>query len=151
MVKFYEYHDTSRLLASWWREDKKFTNKNIGWYNTVILREPYMYLMALICRLYGEKDCSKFLEAWMPLAYTMVIFGSCFNWGVIISKHLRIYIQQAQTPKEEDTPSFYMHLYLLDVICAKNVFVGMNLSWHASKLLVHIFFGILWENRYKKS
>jgi hypothetical protein len=29
VVKFYEYHDTSRLLAPWWKEDKKFTNKNI--------------------------------------------------------------------------------------------------------------------------
>jgi hypothetical protein len=26
MVKFYEFHDTSRLMASWWREYKKFTN-----------------------------------------------------------------------------------------------------------------------------
>jgi hypothetical protein len=34
------------------------------------LREPYIFLMELICRLYGEKDCSRFSEAWMPLAYT---------------------------------------------------------------------------------
>jgi hypothetical protein len=57
VVKFYEYHDTNMLLASWWKEDKKFTNRNIGWYNTINLKETYMYLMALICRLYGENDC----------------------------------------------------------------------------------------------
>lgn len=86
VVKFYEVHDTSQLLASWWKEDKKFTNRSTGWYNTVNLREPYMYLIALTCRLYGEKDCSKFSEAWMPLAYTVAISRSNFNWEAIISK-----------------------------------------------------------------
>jgi hypothetical protein len=27
----------------------------------------------------------------------------------------------------------------------------MNLSWHVAELLVHVYFSILWENRYKKS
>jgi hypothetical protein len=44
-----------------------------------------------------------------------------------------------------------MASYLLDVICTINVFSEMNLSWHVSKLLVHVYFSILWENRYKKS
>jgi hypothetical protein len=44
-----------------------------------------------------------------------------------------------------------MALYLLDVICARNVFPCMNLSWHVVELPVHIYFSILWENRYKKS
>jgi hypothetical protein len=140
-----------RLLASWWKEDKKFTNRSTGWYNTVNLREPYMYLMALICRLYGEKDCSKFSEAWMPLAYTVAISRSSFNWGAIISKKLSINLSQAQTPKEGEVLTFYMASYLLDVICTRNIFAGMNLSWHISELPVHVYFSILWENRYKRS
>jgi hypothetical protein len=56
MVKLYEFHDTSRLMASWWKEDNKFTNQSNGWYGTINLREPYIYLMALIFWLYGEKD-----------------------------------------------------------------------------------------------
>jgi hypothetical protein len=63
------------------------------------LREPYIYLMDLIYRLYGEKDYSKFLEAWMPLAYTVAIFERSFNWGVIISKQSNIYVKQDKTPK----------------------------------------------------
>jgi hypothetical protein len=31
VVRFYDFHDTSKLLASWWKEDKKFTNKSNGW------------------------------------------------------------------------------------------------------------------------
>jgi hypothetical protein len=137
-------------MASWWKEDKKFTNRSNNWYGTVNLREPYIYLMALICRLYGENDCSKFSEAWMPLAYTVAIFGSSFKWGEIISKQLSISVQQAQTSKEGEAPTFHMALYLLDVICMMNVFVGMNLRWHVAELHVHVYFNILWENRYKK-
>jgi hypothetical protein len=32
----------------------------------------------------------------------------------------------------------------------RNVFVGMNLSWHVMDLPVHVYFIILWENIYKK-
>jgi len=113
--------------------------------------EPYIYLMALLCRLHGDKDCSQFSEAWMPLAYTAAISCTGFNWGAIISKQLSTCINQAQTSKEGDSPAFYMALYLLDVICARNVFSRMNLNWHSSKLPVHVYFSILWENRYKKS
>jgi hypothetical protein len=93
MVKFYECHDTNRVMASWWREDKKYTNQSTSWYGTTNLREPYIYLMALICHLYVEKDCSRFSEAWMPLAYKVAIFESSLNWGAIISKQLSICIQ----------------------------------------------------------
>jgi hypothetical protein len=27
VVKFYECHNTGQLLASWWKEDKKFVNR----------------------------------------------------------------------------------------------------------------------------
>jgi hypothetical protein len=106
--------------------------------------------MALIYQLYGEKDCSRFLEAWMPLAYTVAISGSIFNLESIISKKMSICIQHAQTLKEGETPSFYMDSYLLDVMCSRNIFFGMDLSWHVAELLVHVYFNILWENRYKK-
>jgi len=86
-------------MVSWWKEDKKFTNQSNGWYGTTNLRETYIYLMALIYRLYGEKDCSKFSKAWITLAYTVAISGSSFNWGAIISKKLSTYVVQAQTPK----------------------------------------------------
>jgi hypothetical protein len=54
-------------------------------------------------------------------------------------------------PKEGETPTFYMDLYLLDVMCARNIFTGMNLSWHVAKLPVHVYFSVLWENRYTRS
>jgi hypothetical protein len=150
MVKLYEFHDTNRLMASWWKEEKKFSNQSNGWYGTTNLREPYIYLMALIFQLYGEKDCTKFSEAWIPLAYIVAILGSSFNWGAIISKKLSTNVLQAQTPKEGEAPAFHMASYMLYVIYGRNVFAAMNLRWHVAKLHVHVYFDILWENIYKK-
>jgi hypothetical protein len=151
VVNFYEFHDSGWVMDSWWREDKKYTNQTSEWYQMAKLWESYIYLMALICQLYGEKECSRFSKAWLPLSYIVVVSGRHFNWGAIISNKSSICIQQAHTPKKGETPSFWMDLYLLDIMCARNVFVGMKLSWHASELLVHVYFNILWENRYKKS
>ena len=64
---------------------------------------------------------------------------------------MRTIILEAQSPKEGEAPTFHMASYLLDVICARNVFVGMNLRWHVIELHVHVYFNILWENRYTKS
>jgi hypothetical protein len=56
VVIFYEKHDTSKVMASWWREDKNFTNRTSGWYPTANLRESYIYLMALLCSIaWGER------------------------------------------------------------------------------------------------
>jgi hypothetical protein len=138
-------------MGPWWKKYNKFTNWSNDWYGTTNLREPYIYLMALIFRLYGEKDCAKFSEAWMPLEYIVAISESRFNWGEIISKRLSTSILQAQTPKEGEAPTFHMDSYLLDVICTRNVFVDMNLSWHVTELPVHVYFSILWANMYNKS
>jgi hypothetical protein len=87
----------------------------------------------------------------MPLVYTVAISGTSFNWVAIISKQLSTCIRQDQTLKEGETLSFYMASYLLDVICARTIFLGMNLNWNSSELPVHVYFNILWENTYKKS
>jgi hypothetical protein len=40
VVKFYEFHDTSWLMDSWWKEDKEFMNRRNEWYEIVNLRKP---------------------------------------------------------------------------------------------------------------
>jgi len=36
-------------------------------------------------------------------------------------------------------------------MCARNIFTCMNMSWHVADLPVHVYFIMLWENRYTKS
>ena len=85
----------------------------------------------------------------MPLDYTMDLSRSIFNWGDIISKQLSTGIEEAKNPKAGEIPTFYMAYYLLDAICTTNVFLGLSLSFHVFELLVHVYFNILWENKYK--
>jgi hypothetical protein len=77
----------------------------------------------------------------------MMISRSRLNQGEIISKKLSIYVQQAKTQKEGEAPAFHTASYLLDVICARNIFDVMTLRWHVAKLPIHVYFNILWENR----
>jgi hypothetical protein len=68
--KSYDHQELRKIITSWWREDKILFHRNYGWYNTIGLREPYIYIMVLFCLLLEEKYCSYFTDAWIPLAYT---------------------------------------------------------------------------------
>jgi hypothetical protein len=129
VIAFYERYDTNMILGSWWKEDNKFVNSPWERYAITGLREPYMYAMIMLCKLYGERDYSQFSEAWIPLAYHVVMWGRKFNWGGIISKQLSLRISQAQSPQPGAPPTFHMVSFLLDVLCAQNTFPGLSLSW----------------------
>jgi len=77
------------------------------------------------------------------LAYTVAISMNNFKWGAIISKQLSICVEQDQTLKEGETPTFYMASYLLDFMSVMNIFYDMNLNWHVPELSVHVYFSIL--------
>jgi hypothetical protein len=53
--------------------------------------------------------------------------------------------------KEGEAPTFYMASYLLYVMRTRNFFIDMNLSWHVEEIPFHVYFSMLWENRYNKS
>jgi hypothetical protein len=44
-----------------------------------------------------------------------------------------------------------MASYLLDAICTRNMFTGLRFSSDVSEFPAHVYFSVLWENRYKKS
>jgi hypothetical protein len=55
MEKFHQDHDVRKILACWWVEDKIFFAKNDGLYTMTNLRNPYIYVTTLMCRLYGNQ------------------------------------------------------------------------------------------------
>jgi hypothetical protein len=52
------------LFPTWYKVDKKFKYRVKGRYPTTNLRRPYQYMVAMLCRLYGEPDATQF-----PLSY----------------------------------------------------------------------------------
>jgi hypothetical protein len=74
-----EEHDTKNILYSWWVEDTRLFGKSDGIYSISNLRDPYVYTMALVTMLYGDKYCAHFKDAWLPLTYIVVTIGRVFN------------------------------------------------------------------------
>jgi hypothetical protein len=108
-------------------EDKRFFGKSDGIYAITNFRKPYVYPMALIARLYDEQNCTHFKDAWLLFAYTVVTIGHVFNWATILSPSLNRMIERAKKAKAKPgvVPTFYMVSYLMDVICATNIFPGV--------------------------
>jgi hypothetical protein len=81
-------HKEKDLFKIWYKPDKYFKLRPSSEYLTTMLRTPYQYIMVMLCRLYGEKDASKFTMSLMPLIYYCVDEGSMFNWDDILSTSL---------------------------------------------------------------
>jgi hypothetical protein len=125
---FYDKYESSKVLNNWWKKYRKIIKRSRGRYAISNMREPYMYVMILFCRLYDEMDCSQFSKAWLPLAYHVAMWGKTFNWGGVISKQLSLKIAQEQSLKLGNPPEFHMVSFPLDVLCAQNTFLGLSLS-----------------------
>ena len=80
--------------------------------------------LILMSRSFGRKDASHFLDKWIPIIHQVITYGSVLNWGEIISSNMDI-----QLNKEKKEHKFYMHSYLLDVMCASREYP--SLGWRS--------------------
>nr|ADE77593.1 unknown [Picea sitchensis] len=76
------------LFKIWCKPDVVFKHRQSRNYPTTGLKAPYQYIVAMLCRLYGKKDASKFTFLPMPLIYYCANEGMKFNWADILSKNL---------------------------------------------------------------
>jgi hypothetical protein len=67
------------LFPRWYKPDKKFKLRPKGGYPMTALRRPYQYMVAMLCRPYGEQDASHFSLSYMPLIYYSADEGLSFN------------------------------------------------------------------------
>ena len=63
MEQFHINNETKKILVGWWIEGNIFFLKNDGLYTITNLR--YIYVMDLMCILYGEPNCMHFKDACM--------------------------------------------------------------------------------------
>lgn len=89
-------HDIKKILETWWVKDKRLFGKNDGVYTMVSLRDPYIYAIELICKLYVEQNYVHFKDAWVPLSYIIITIGSVFSQVSILSHYLNRSIERAQ-------------------------------------------------------
>ena len=61
----------------------------ISWF-----KEPFSFLSAMLCRLYGLENCSLFKAEWVPVAHHILLIGESFNWAHILSLNLKEEIEK---------------------------------------------------------
>jgi hypothetical protein len=105
------------MFKVWYKPKKSFKSRPSGEYPTNLLRTLYQYDVAMLCKLYGEPDTSKFPLTWEPLIYYIVDVRSTFNWDDILSVSLEEAIRAIKETIHGQFPSFHMSSYLLDMVC----------------------------------
>jgi len=73
MEKFHQSHDIRKILTSWWVEDKSFFGKSNGICTMLKLRDPYIYAIALMCKLYIDHNCIHFKDAWVLIVHIVIM------------------------------------------------------------------------------
>jgi hypothetical protein len=137
------------LFKIWYKPDIVFKHRRSGNYPTTELKTPYQYIVAMLCRLYGKKNASKFTFSLMPLIYYCTNEGLEFNWADILSGNLAEAIAFVKHTPPEKFPEFHMSSYLLDIMCVAHQYPKMCWAWQPTKPSIHIYCKVLWEHKYR--
>ena len=75
------------MIRGWARDENKFRANELGIYATDSLNEYMVYLVMMLCRLFGRKDPFHFNADWTPFLEE-VSEGRSFNWHKILSDNI---------------------------------------------------------------
>lgn len=99
--------------------DRKFKYDKLGMYAIAFLENPYNYAAAMLCRLYGQPNNTKFSIEWIPLIDAFVN-SYIMNRPSILSNNLTTSItkyRQTKDSSSDNLPPFYFCAYIMDAIC----------------------------------
>ena len=116
------------LIQGWRVLDNKFKFDKSGMHAIASLANPYNYAAAMLCRLYGLPNNSKFSIEWIPLIDACVN-SHIMNWATILSDNLDTIIteyQQKRDSSPENLPLFYFSAYIMDAIYFCTTFPTMG-------------------------
>jgi len=100
-----------KLIQGWRVLDKKIKFDKSGMYSIASLAKPYNYASAMLCRLYGLPNNSKFSLEWILLIGAYVN-SHIMNWSIILFNNLDTiiteYRQKIASFKENLPPSIFV-------------------------------------------
>jgi hypothetical protein len=134
-------------MKHWWVDEDETLKQGQKAVPTHRLKAPYKFLVAMLCRLYGEEKSTHFQTDWLPLAHTVVKIGQVFNWDDILA--FNIYLHTKNIPSMRK-PCFYMSSYLIDAICSSVQFLDLGWNWDQNQTPIHVYFSELWSINYRK-
>jgi len=110
--------DPFKLIQGWRVLENKFKYDESGMYAIASLENSYNYAAAMLCRLSGLPNNTKFSIEWIPLIDACVN-SHIMNWHSILSENLATTITQYQEKKasfSDNLPPFYFSAYIMDAI-----------------------------------
>jgi hypothetical protein len=137
--------DFLSIMKGWWSVGQFKENSSPVEWRTSKFRKSIKIIVILLARVFERKDASSFLEKWIPIIHQIITHRSTLNWGELISSSIDIQLKNAQREHQ-----FYMSSYLLDVMCASQEYPSLTWRWKSYLLLIHVYFKLLWENKYKE-
>lgn len=112
------------------------------------LSAPYKFAAAMLCRLFGKVDTTKFSIEWVPLI-DAIVNAMIMNWITILSDNLAMAIREYQHNRIVSArviPHFYMSAYVMNVICFCLHFPNMGWKWTLKDPTpILVYHKILWE------
>ena len=104
----------------------------------------------MLSHLHGEADCTTFKVDWIPIAHGVLSTDIIFNWASMLSQNMLKALERVMRETHPKGTTFYFSAYLMDVLCASNLFLGMKWAWTPQSPPIHLYCKELWkENRYK--
>jgi len=113
-----EYENYEECIKEWWYDEEDFKTRTLSFYPIQNFHPTYHDAAAMMCRLFGEKNCNMFKHEWTPVKHVVVEDGQVMNWAnILVANSLGVVKKYKDAPRGKETP-FYMATYLLDLICA---------------------------------
>ena len=115
------------------------------------LSAPHSYVAAMIFRLFGKDDSTKFSMEWIALI-DAIVNSVIMNWVNILTDNLAMAIGQYRKYRVISTrviPPFFMSAYVMDAIYFCTKFPNMDWNWTlGDPNPMHVYHKILWEYQF---
>ena len=121
-------------------------------YTTWSVYPSHSFAAAMLCRLFGRPNSTKFSAEWLSLI-DAVVNAIVMNWAQILSHNLARTIMEYRGKRSVASrlyPPFFMSAYVMDVICFVSKFLVMG--WKRTiqnPLPIHIYHKDMWESKFQ--
>ena len=89
-------------------QGKHYRYRPTGEYDTVSLRDPYIFIALMLNRVFGRAHGRLFKLEWIPLIFHVATQGTIFNWASLVSSSLSSCLASALGGESQKRSEFYM-------------------------------------------
>ena len=121
-----EFADSNKVqsepIKEWRKNHEKHKNESSGMYSVDSLLPPYCYATAMMCRLFGNDNSSRFSIQMVHLIL-VAVNSEIMDWAVILSDRIANRILEYRQDKTAgNTTPFFFCAYILDALCFNSEF-----------------------------